>query len=183
MTGAPAALVVAQMQAVDGVPPLLLTRPRSQVLHLHRPDGSRRARPVTAAGVLRPGRRLLCGRAGRRWYMARVDGRRLCQQCERAAAVLAGQPTESSARLVPLEVLVASVVTARSEAELSSVQQAACFAGVIGRRVEGPDGLVLLTRLIAQSRARLSGRRVVLTSADHALGWRLRPAQYPRRVR
>jgi hypothetical protein len=80
-------LAVAQMTAVQGFAPVLVSRPRSRVLHLHQLDVPRGrgtdSASFTDSGALRAGRRTLCGQRARRWYRAGLDGRPLCRRCTR----------------------------------------------------------------------------------------------------
>lgn len=186
MTALLPAVAVALMTLADvGERPALVSSRRSRSLHLYRPDPRLLGDALTERGVLRRGRRPLCGQRARRWYAAGIDGRPLCRKC--SAAALALSPVvdgDRVARLVPLEDVLATVLAARTEADVSAVQILTCNAGYLGRMVDGPDGRVLLTRLIGAARVRVTSAPV-LGPRDHA--WaarRLRPvSRFPRRVR
>jgi hypothetical protein len=187
------ALAVAHLTAAEGIAPVLVSSRRSRSLHLHRLDGGRgrdfataHAASFTDRGVLRRGERPLCGQRSRRWYSAAIDGRPLCRRCCRAAMAVSSTVNGSrAAHLVSLDDVVTTVVTARTDRDVSAAQLLACNAGYIARRVTSPDGHVLLTRLIAQARTRVGARRSPLGPADRSWGERRLPlaSAFPRRVR
>lgn len=191
MTSLLPALAVARVTQVQGIAPVLVASRRSRSLHLQvldvrrgRDFASTYAASFTDRGVLRRGQRPLCGQRSLRWHASSIDGRPLCRRCSRAAAGLA--PVVDGrlvARLVPLEQVLATIEHARTETELSAAQILATTAGYLGRQVPGPDGPVLLTRLIGQARARLAAASP-LSPRDHAWAARIRPvSRFPRRVR
>jgi hypothetical protein len=183
-------LAVAQMTAVQGFAPVLVSRPRSRGLHLHQLDVPRGrgtdSASFTDSGALRAGRRTLCGQRARRWYRAGIDGRPLCRRCTRKALALTSVVDgDRAARLVSTDDLVRTVVTARTPADLSAARVLAFTPGVhpLMGTVDGPDGPVRLSRLLEQAADRIS-RRSPLSPRDHTWAARLRPvARFPRRVR
>lgn len=185
MTALLPALAVAQVTRVDGSAPVLVATRRSQVLHLHRSDARRRA--FTPAGVLRRGRTPMCGGRGLRWRRASIDGRPLCRNCSRAAVAMSPAVDGTQlARLVPLEQVLATIETARTEHDLSAAQILATHAGYLSRTFPNPGGPPLrLTQVIGKARDRLSTKAAPLGPRDHAWATRrLRPVpRFPRRVR
>jgi hypothetical protein len=145
---------------------VLVAARRGAVLHVTRPG-----RVLTQAGRVRRDARPLCGRRSRSWrYVWQVDGRPLCRTCAAVVQTRCSlQQLLSVRERVTAYEIADTVLSARDEATVTAAVALLLAGGHTAKAVTLPDGTTArLSRLVAQTRQRLSRPASPLTDADRA---------------